>query len=93
MTNKEMADQLQIVLNHISPVVLQPSRGRIAAVIEALCRRESEPEPQEEIKALRAALLYEWKYNHAEHCGNELPCPNIGGIGCHWPMPKILEGP
>ena len=49
---------------------------------------ESEPEPQEEIKALRAALLYEWKYNHAEHCGNTLPCPRDV---CKWPMPKILE--
>jgi hypothetical protein len=40
---------------------------------------------EEEIKELRAELLRQWEYNHAEHCGHTFPQDK-----CQWPMPKIL---
>ena len=43
------------------------------------------------LKACREELLSQWKSNHAEHCGWELPCPQTGPVGCHWPQPAVFS--
>lgn len=39
MTNEEMARELEVALNHVSPVMVPGARGRIARVVESLRRR------------------------------------------------------
>ncbi len=43
---------------------------------------------EKENAELRAELLNQWEYNHAEHCSNDWPHP---GRDCQWPRPPILD--